>query len=103
MAAYLLRTALTNLLSYVANPKSGGNVFVSENEHRVLVRFYEGLKKRLRSQTFCAMFDDARPYPDYPDSLRGHPHHLGNRHALPRAHLTRADARPGRPAAASTR
>lgn len=68
---YLLRTALTNLLSYVANPKSGGNVFVSESEHRVLVRFYEGLRKRLRSQTFCAMFDDARPYPDYPESLRG--------------------------------
>jgi hypothetical protein len=68
---YLLRTALTNLLSYVANPRSGGNVFVSESEHRVLVRFYEGLKKRLRSQTFCAMFDDARPYPDYPESLRG--------------------------------
>ncbi len=68
---YLLRTALTNLLTYVANPKSGGNVFVSDSEHRVLARFYEGLKKRLRSQTFCAMFDDARPYPDYPESLRG--------------------------------
>ena len=69
--SYLLRTALTNLLSYVANPKSGGNVFVSETEHSVLVRFYEGLKKRLRSQTFCAMFDDARPYPEYPESLLG--------------------------------
>lgn len=69
--AYLLRTALTNLLTYVANPRSGGTVFVSENEHAQLLRFYDGLKKRLRSRTFCAMFDDARPYPDYPDSLLG--------------------------------
>jgi len=69
--AYLLRTALTNLLTYVANPKSGGNVFVAENEHKVLVKFYEGLKKWLRSQTFCAMFDDARPYPDYPATMLG--------------------------------
>jgi hypothetical protein len=69
--SYLLRTALTNLLTYVANPKSGGNVFVAENEHEALVRFYEGLKNRLRSHTFCAMFDDARPYPDYPESLAG--------------------------------
>jgi hypothetical protein len=69
--AYLLRTALTNLLTYVANPKSGGNVFVAENEHEALADFYDGLKKRLRSETFCAMFDDARPYPDYPESLKG--------------------------------
>lgn len=69
--AYLLRTSLTNLLTYVANPKSGGSVFVSETEHEQLVTFYEGLRKRLRSQTFCAMFDDARPYPEYPSSLLG--------------------------------
>jgi hypothetical protein len=70
-AGYLLRTALTNLLSYVGNPRSGGNVFVAENEHQVLVKFYEGLRKRLSSQTFCAMFDNARPYPDYPQTLVG--------------------------------
>ncbi|MEP6665379.1 MAG: DUF6519 domain-containing protein, partial [Nocardioidaceae bacterium] len=69
--AYLLRTALTNLASYAVNPKSGGTVFVSQREDELLRTFYEGLKKRLRSQTFCAMFDDARPYPDYSDSLRG--------------------------------
>jgi len=69
--AYLLRTGLTNLLTYVANPKSGGNVFVAENEHEALADFYRGLKKRLRSETFCAMFDDARPYPDYPEVLKG--------------------------------
>ncbi len=68
---YLLRSALINLLTYVANPRSGSTVFVSENEHRLLLRFYEGLKKRLRSQTFCALFDKARPYPDYPESLGG--------------------------------
>ncbi len=69
--SYLLRTALTNLLTYVANPRSGGNVFVAENEHEVLVRFYTGLRERLRSRTFCAMFDGARPYPEYPQSLSG--------------------------------
>jgi hypothetical protein len=69
--AYLLRTALTNLASYYVNPGSGGDVFVSENEDKLLRSFYEGLRKRLASQTFCAMFDDARPYPDYPDGLRG--------------------------------
>ena len=68
---YLLRSALTNLLTYVANPQSGGTVFVGKNEHQLLVGFYEGLKNRLRSQTFCALFDDARPYPDYPESLGG--------------------------------
>ncbi len=69
--AFLLRTALTNLASYAVNPKSGGNVFVSKHEDELLREFYEGLKKRLRSQTFCAMFDDARDFPNYPDSLRG--------------------------------
>ncbi len=69
--AYLLRTALTNLATYVANPKSGGQVFVSETEDDLLRGFYTELKRRLRSQTFCAMFDDARPYPDYPESLAG--------------------------------
>jgi hypothetical protein len=69
--AYRLRTALTNLATYVANPKSGGQVFVSETEDELLRAFYAELRRRLRSQTFCAMFDDARPYPDYPESLAG--------------------------------
>lgn len=68
---YLLRSALINLLTYVANPRSGSSVIVSKNEHQRLVKFYEGLKKRLRSQTFCALFDEARPYPDYPEPLGG--------------------------------
>jgi DNA-binding beta-propeller fold protein YncE len=70
-SAYQLRTALTNLASYPANPKSGSVVFVGSSEHKLLVTFYEGLRKRLRSETYCAMFDDARPYPDYPRSLSG--------------------------------
>ena len=69
--AYLLRSALTNLATYPANPKSGGGVFVSSSEHELLSKFYAGLKTRLRSETFCAMFDDARPYPDYPEQLTG--------------------------------
>jgi hypothetical protein len=69
--ALRLRTALTNLATYPANPKSGSNVFVSETEDELLNRFYAGLKQRLRSETFCAMFDDARPYPPYPETLRG--------------------------------
>lgn len=70
-AAYRLRTALTNLASYPANPRSGGAVFVGASEHELLVRFYEGLRRRLRSETFCAMFEDARPYPDHPEALGG--------------------------------
>jgi hypothetical protein len=69
--AYRLRTALTNLATYVANPKSGGDVFVAETEDALLRDFYAGLRKRLQSETFCALFDDARPYPDYPASLTG--------------------------------
>ncbi|TDW22089.1 DUF6519 domain-containing protein [Kribbella kalugense] len=69
--AYRLRTALTNLATYVANPKSGGNVFVAETEDALLRDFYTGLRKRLQSETFCALFDDARPYPDYPATLTG--------------------------------
>ncbi|MFC5175302.1 DUF6519 domain-containing protein [Nocardioides taihuensis] len=69
--AYLLRTALTNLLSDVVNPQSSATVFVSASEHEVLESFYRGLRKRLASETFCAMFDDARPYPDYPASFEG--------------------------------
>lgn len=85
--SYLLRTALTNLLTYVANPKSGGSVFVAENEHEALLRFYAGLRKRLRSHTFCAMFDNARPYPDYPASLAGIRTIAGSgRHARVRIH-----------------
>jgi len=69
--AYRLRTALSNLATYPADPRSGGTVFVSAAEDKLLRTFYTGLRQRLRSETFCAMFDDARPYPDYPDSLQG--------------------------------
>lgn len=68
---YRLRTALSNLATYPADPKAGGTVFVSASEDKLLRTFYTGLKRRLRSESFCAMFDDARPYPDYPEALKG--------------------------------
>ena len=58
--------ALTNLMVQPLNPSTGQHVFLSPREHEVLARFYQGLRKLLRSETFCAMFDDARPFPDYP-------------------------------------
>ncbi len=91
--AYLLRTALTNLATYPANPKSGSDVFVSETEDSVLSKFYAGLRQRLRSETFCAMFDDARPYPDYPRSLLGIGTIAGTgRHSRVRVHPAGAEA-----------
>lgn len=63
------QTVLANLLAHVINPQPGQNIFVSKDEHKLLNTFYTELRERLQSKTFCAMFDDARPFPDYPDEL----------------------------------
>ncbi|MQB00836.1 MAG: hypothetical protein GEU78_11180 [Actinobacteria bacterium] len=63
--------ALTNLLAQPINPKSGQNIFLSEREHKILFEFYNKLRALLKSQTFCAMFATARPFPDYPFSDLG--------------------------------
>jgi hypothetical protein len=63
--------ALINLVTQPVNRKSGRNIFISPREHKLLVDFYDGLRDRLQSETFCAMFDNARPAPDYPEALLG--------------------------------
>ncbi|MGH9866927.1 MAG: DUF6519 domain-containing protein [Candidatus Polarisedimenticolia bacterium] len=35
-------------------------------EDTILRQFYEALRARLQSHTFCAMFEGARPFPEYP-------------------------------------
>jgi hypothetical protein len=63
--------ALINLITQPLNRRSGRNIFISPREHKLLVDFYTGLRERLQSETFCAMFDNARPAPDYPEALLG--------------------------------
>src|SRR5439155_15981520 len=70
-----LRAALTNLTAQAVSPMTGQNIFLSLREHNLLADFYQGLKKQLQSDTFCAMFANARAYPDYGQyaSLKGLP------------------------------
>jgi hypothetical protein len=62
-------SALSNLLAQGINPKTGQRLFLSRREHDILRDFYNKLRDILQSETFCALFDDARPYPDYPEQL----------------------------------
>ncbi|MGH7392387.1 MAG: DUF6519 domain-containing protein [Candidatus Rokuibacteriota bacterium] len=59
-------TTALNLLWQLVNPSSGRYVFLSPVEHAFLRDFYDELRARLQSETFCAMFDDAAPFPVYP-------------------------------------
>ena len=62
--------ALTNLLAQRFNPQSGQHILLTPREHELLKAFYAGLKEELSLETFCGLFDDARPYPDdFPDGL----------------------------------
>ena len=64
--------ALTNLLMQRVSPQSGQHILVTPREHELLKAFYEGLKAELSLETFCGLFDDARPYPDtYPAAIKG--------------------------------
>jgi hypothetical protein len=60
------RAALINLANQAVNPKSGQQVFISQREDKIIRGFYTGLRALLTSETFCAMFDNAREMPDYP-------------------------------------
>ena len=62
--------ALTNLLAQRFNPQSGQHILLTPREHELLKAFYAGLKEVLSLETFCGLFDDARPYPDdFPEGL----------------------------------
>jgi hypothetical protein len=58
-------TALINLLAQSINSASGQYVFLSVEEDRLLRDFYDALKAFIASETFCAMFDNDTPFPDY--------------------------------------
>jgi hypothetical protein len=64
------RSTLINLANQVVNPKSGQQVFISKDEDQIIRDFYTDLRKLLTSETFCAMFENARPMPDYPLDVR---------------------------------
>lgn len=60
-------TTFLNLLIQLAKPAYGRYVFLSNAEHNILKGFYDGLLGHLKSETFCAMFENARRFPDpYP-------------------------------------
>jgi uncharacterized coiled-coil protein SlyX len=72
-AAQQRRATLINLANQTVNPSSGQEVFISQREDTIIRDFYGrppdfkgGLRGLLTSQTFCAMFENARKVPDYP-------------------------------------
>jgi hypothetical protein len=60
------RTTFLNLLVQLGDSANGRHVWLSAEEDRILREFYPRLRELLRSRTFCAMFENARPLPDYP-------------------------------------
>jgi len=58
--------ALVNLLAQLTHPAEGRYVLLAPQEDALLRKFYALLRKLLASKTYCAMFDQARPLPDYP-------------------------------------
>lgn len=68
-------TALLNLFAQLINSASGPYGFISGtkgrkqgekiNEDQLLRDFYNDLREKVASETFCAMFDQDRPFPEY--------------------------------------
>jgi hypothetical protein len=58
--------ALLNLVWQLFNPTYGRYIFLSQKEHEILHDLYEAVRNLLQSKTFCAMFEGARTFPDYP-------------------------------------
>jgi hypothetical protein len=61
--------AFTNLIAQPINPTAGQHIFLSQREHRIIGDFYVRLRALLRSESYCAMFDNARPFPEYPEEF----------------------------------
>lgn len=59
-------TSLANLLIQLINPKSAPYGYISRKEHDLLHKFWQDLRDRLASETYCGMFDLDTPYLDYP-------------------------------------
>ncbi len=60
-----------NLIIQLFNQTNGQYVFLSNAEDTILRNFYTELRSLLQSETYCAMFDNARQFPDYPKNLTG--------------------------------
>jgi hypothetical protein len=80
--AHQREAVLAGLLAQVLNPSSGQTIYISEREDGLLREFYGKLRDLLQSETFCAMFDNARGFPNYPenmpemDTIYGRGHHI---------------------------
>jgi len=61
--------SVINLLWQLINPTTGRYVFLSHEEHTLLLEIYNTLKAMLHSESFCAMFDNVQPFPNYPYAL----------------------------------
>ena len=64
--------ALSNLFIQRVNKQAGQHLLLTPREHEILKAFYQGLKDVLSLETFCGLFDDARPYPEaFPEKISG--------------------------------
>lgn len=62
-------TTLLNLLIQFLTPEFGKRVYISPQEDVILRELYNSLRELLKSKTYCAMFDNAQQFPEYPGSL----------------------------------
>jgi len=58
-------TSVMNLVFQLLNRDNGQYVYLSHKEHLILRDIYLSLREKLKSKTFCAMFQ-ADDFPDYP-------------------------------------
>jgi hypothetical protein len=71
---------LESFFAQVLNSGSGQFLYISKKEADIAQAFHDKLKVMLQSETFCAMFDNAHPFPAYPalpamDTIFGVGHH----------------------------
>lgn len=65
------RIAAVNLLIQLANKQEGSNVFLSEDEHARLAKFFAALKGFIAIKAYCGMFDGLPTLPAYPFAAAG--------------------------------
>jgi hypothetical protein len=63
------QAVLSTLIAQLLNPRASQTIYVSGREHEIMEVFYGQLRELLASETFCAMFDDATPFPGYSDKF----------------------------------
>jgi Family of unknown function (DUF6519) len=80
--AFQREAILAGLLAQILDQGSGQTIYISRREDEILHEFYDSFRGLLQSETFCAMFDGARPFPPYPenvgvlDTIFGRGHHV---------------------------